>query len=123
MFHHICDCPASSYSLSIPSYFSRDDLQLHYPFIPFLGGVALYERPLYRLLLFYSHILPYQYLLPITYFFQTSRNITSSDAMFNGFPSSSCNMDRLLVPFFPRANINNTIHFLTSIPESVVDAN
>ena len=52
----------------------------------------------------------------------TSLNTTSSAAMSTGFLSSSWNMDPLLVPLFPRATINNTIYFLTSIPESVIYA-
>ena len=38
------------------------------------------------------------------------------------FPSSSWNMDPFLIPFFPRDNINKNIHFITNIPESVLDA-
>ena len=42
--------------------------------------------------------------------------------MSTGFLYSSCNMDPLLITLFPRATINNTTHFLTYIPESLVDA-
>ena len=64
---------------------------------------------------------------PINLFFlfltysKTSWTITSSYAMGTGFHSSSWNMDHLLMTLFQRDTINNTTHFLTSVPESVVE--
>ena len=54
--------------------------------------------------------------------YNTSWKIKSSATMGNVLPSSSCNMDALLRPFFPEDTINNIIHFLTSIHESIVYA-
>ena len=45
--------------------------------------------------------------------------IKSSATMVNVLHSSSWNMDPLLRPFFPGDTINNIIHFLTYIHESI----
>ena len=65
--------------------------------------------------------------LPLNFFFilltsyKTSQNIASIASMGTVFHYSYWNMDPLLRLFFPRDTINNTIHFLTSIPESTVE--
>ena len=89
MFHYIYSYPYYSVSLSIPPSISSIGVQLLYPFITCLGGGAPYVRTVYIVLLIYPPILPYHFLLPVHIYYNTSYNITSSDAIDTGLPSSS----------------------------------
>ena len=75
---------------------------------------------------YYSSSIPTYF--PINFFFQlltsskTAWTTTSIYAIGTGSPYSYWNMDPLFIFFLTRDTINNNNHFLTSIPESVVDA-
>ena len=51
---------------------------------------------------------------------KTPWNITPTDTMGIVFPFSYYGMDKVLISSFPLSIINNNIHFLTYIPESVI---
>ena len=106
MFHNIIFFPDSSFSISIPTYISS--------VVAWVVDTCL--KDIY--IEYYSYTTTS---FTINFFFLliTSSNnpqkITSRSTMGTVFPYSSCNMDLLLMPFFNRYIINNTILFITYI--------
>ena len=70
MFHHVCVWPVSSCFLNITPSIISSDVQLLYTYITCLDGGSLFDRSVYIFFFLHAHILPNQFLLRITLFFQ-----------------------------------------------------